>query len=172
MKWKQVPAWDIAFGVPPKNGTQSLKLALKDQDVLYRQGPPPGRKVFVVRHPIERFNSLWRDKCKGKYPSVSTGLPIHGMGVEQLAEYIFSGVNDNHHWRPQARLLGDADAELVALPQFAEWWGEQGFPVPLTQEHTSGNDVVRMRSETMRALRAYYIDDIALYRRAWRGEER
>lgn len=124
MNWLTDKERRIAFGVPPKNGYQSIRKVLNGQSgpvriPLNRLKHFP-RKVFVVRHPVERFMSLYRNKCRDG----ERGLHLdHIASPRALFEHIQTAPPDDH-WARQVDLLAPfhGKAELVQLDRMADWW--------------------------------------------------
>jgi len=74
MNWYTDRSRRYAFGVPFKNGYTSMKKVLNGPQAAIRIAPNHMKnfqhKIFVVRHPLDRFLSLWRNKARD-----------HGQGV-------------------------------------------------------------------------------------------
>jgi len=55
-------------------------------------------KLLGVRHPVERFRSLWRDKCRDG----DVNMPmLNGWDPSTLIEHITQYPTGNGHWMPQ-----------------------------------------------------------------------
>ena len=125
MNWLTDRSRKYAFGVPFKNGYTSVKKVLNGPQGAIRIAPNHlknfRRKVFVVRHPLDRFLSLWRNKCRDH----GAGVAVEGFTMEQLFERIISGTPDEH-WVCQVDMLGKhrKDAELIRLESLGDWWYE------------------------------------------------
>jgi len=148
----------IAFGVPPKNGLHSFWEALRGDDIHRDVNPYKcPRRVFVVRHPVERFKSLWRNKCRD---GEQANLGIAGMTPEQLFEHIQTA-RDNYHWTPQVDLLGGVEAEVVRLEGINDWWAENmGGEFP--RLHSTEGDV-DISPELLEKIRTRYQADLRLW---------
>ena len=146
MKFIKMHEFDCTLGVPPKCGSSAVHACLQERygvdsltnckDVgLVKHELVSGRVIFVVRNPIDRFDSLWRNKCRdgGKL----LGHDIDGMTPAELFGYIKQ--NDNHHWTPQHTLLGDLESRcpvtLVPLDGLGTClWTEFGLGVQRVHE--------------------------------------
>jgi len=165
VKWLRTDTWDIAFGIPPKCGSSSVRAAIVSLGKEYWPTPPTavGRRVFVVRDPIKRFKSLWKNKCRdgGKIRNKKgkEDHPIAGMTPEELFEYIQE--HANYHWTPQHLLLGRVEAEIVRIEDMPKWWaeniGEGEYP---TTNITKGD--IELSPELEEQLREYYGGDYDL----------
>ena len=162
MNWLTNHKREFAFGVPPKNGCNSIRTALAATSQFPPLRTKPGdckQRVFVVRHPVDRFLSLWRNKCR----DAERGLGIHNLSQVELFEHIKKAPPDDH-WTRQVDLLGDVSAIIVRLESMNAWW----------QEHMGGeyphDHATDGRSDISAALHAlvlnHYADDVRLYANA------
>lgn len=167
--------------VPAKCGSQSLKLAafgynrlkqiLDERRRRLRNGgfdigpfTPwevakfQGRKILGVREPVDRFGSLWRDKC------LNVGKTHHriarvvgGMKPAELIEYIARAPFFDSHWFPQSVYLVP-DVTVVPNDMILE---------TLELEHVRHNARPHS-SEPMpeKRIREIYARDVALWREA------
>jgi len=123
VNWLTDKSRKIAFGVPFKNGYTSVKKVLNGPQGAIRIAPHHlknfPRKVFIVRHPLDRFLSLWRNKCR----DYGSGTAVEGLTMEQLYQRIIDGAPDEH-WTRQVDMLGKhrKSAELVRLDSLPGWW--------------------------------------------------
>ena len=162
MNWLTDNSGKIAFGVPFKNGCNSIRKALNgNQDAVrinwhYMKKNFP-HMVFVVRHPVERFKSLWRSKCRDH----ESGPGVERLGKEELFARIQAGPVDEH-WQRQVELIAEfPDAELVRLEDMPAWWSENmGGDYP--HEHITKPDDDFAPDLVARVLE-YYADDVRLY---------
>lgn len=155
----------IAFGVPFKNGYTSFLRVLNAQSAPIRIQPNHlknfPRKVFIVRHPLDRFLSLWRNKCRDH----GKGVAVEGFTMEQLWQRIEEGPEDDH-WRRQVDLLGKyrKEAELVKLESLPDWYYENmqcEFPHEnRTEPYDNISDELRDKILTR------YAEDVELYNAA------
>ena len=155
MFWAWVKPWQLCIGVAPKCGTRTLYQGLLDNfpndgarldkslEMLFNSAIidvlRPGEvaqlalpKIWIVRHPWERFKSLWRDKCRDQGAvemSHRWGRKMAKMDPRQLYNFIKMACNDNEHWTPQCRLMGligrpmvEPGVTLVRTESLSEWW--------------------------------------------------
>jgi hypothetical protein len=135
--WVELKQFDVCYGIMPKNGSSSFYEALRRhyqlpramtkgvhivdacEHLRYVAQPSTNKARFVVRHPLDRFESLWRSKCRDGHGTIG-GHPIRGMSPEQLFSYIKD--NDDPHWRSQHPYVTTLDVEptLVPLENFDE----------------------------------------------------
>ena len=172
VKWIGVdkgPDWGIIFGIPPKSGSSSIRKAILDEGYEYRRVDPKSceNRIFVVRDPIDRFKSLWKNKCRdgGKIRASKNGdnHPVQGMSPEELFDYITQ--HSNHHWTPQWILLGDVEAELVRIEDMADWWDAQNFStVPYPRTNVTKGDI-DLNPALEAKIRDYYRGDYDLLER-------
>lgn len=67
---------------------------------------PDSRRLIAVRHPVERFQSLWRDKCRRlPGPTLNSTEYLRGWTQEQLMDLIESTPFGDPHWVPQQHEL-------------------------------------------------------------------
>lgn len=125
--WVYLKEFDCCVCVPSKNGGSSFRVQLirmRGYDILpttlpvmnefYRDGHGPFHPKEVemlfsdkpqylsVRHPVERFASLWRSKARDR-----NGSPYlaHGMTPDELMDHIETVNDSDWHWRPQIRYM-------------------------------------------------------------------
>ena len=166
-----IPRWGLALGAPPKCGSTSIKRALDHSKVDYEikyahQLPDRLPVVFIVRHPLDRFKSLWRFRCVPGGDMVhGTGRDLHGMTPAQFWRYIRKAPADNH-WVSQTKLLEGREATLVRLDDLEKWW-DLGTPskVPLLRyNETTGDCPTDAKLEA--AILEHYADDVKLFEEA------
>ena len=165
--WLKFHNWDFTIGVPHKNGSTTIKQfiwmnELEDEVTQLKNHQVNGNVYFVVRHPFDRFYSLWKHKCQGEY-TLHRNPEIDGMAPEQLMTHIERGVK-NVHWTPQSLLLGNLDPELIPLEELSNWWSSNGYGELGQFNKTEKLDVID--DKLKERLQNYYADDIVLYERA------
>lgn len=159
LRWISDASRRVAFGVPPKNGTHSFWEALKGDDIHVHVHPYDClRRVFVVRHPVARFLSLWRNKCRdGEQP----GLGVCGMTQEQLFQHIRTA-RDNYHWSRQTDLLNGVECEVVRLEEIGDWWQKNMGGVGFPRLHSTDGETA-IAPELLAKVRVHYLDDLRLW---------
>ena len=169
MRWVTAPdlADKYAFGFCAKSGTSSLNVALAPYGGFLRCVPTDQfeRRVFVVRQPIERWASCWKNKCRdgGKL----AGHEVNGMTTDEFLNYTM--MEDNIHWLPQSTQLkesGVIPTEIIRLESMNGWWrGEFGTYFPCVNASAPGL-YVALPSDTLAILKLYYRDDLRLWENA------
>jgi hypothetical protein len=162
MNWLTDRSRKYAFGVPFKNGYTSLKKVLNGPQAAIRipvnHMKKFPNKVFIVRHPLDRFLSLWRNKARDR----GQGVAVEGFTMEQLFERIKTGVPDEH-WVRQVEMLGRhrKDAKLVRLEDLPAWWWENMQAEFPHENQTAPYDEIdpALREQVLE----YYADDVRLY---------
>jgi hypothetical protein len=170
VKWFYVPEWDTQFAAAPKAGSSSIRQAILNEDLNYvRSLPGAGRSIFIVRHPLARFLSLWKNSCRdGATLAITKGGERHnlkGLTPLQLMRYILN--NENDHWATQTSLLGDTEAETVRIESMSRWWDE--FPhstQPYPRTNVSGGDNPDLGKRLLSVINSHYGEDLELWRRS------
>lgn len=165
MNWLTDRSRQVAIGVPFKNGYTSILKVLNAKSAPIRIQPNHmknfRRKVFIVRHPLDRFLSLWRNKCRDR----GAGVAVEGFTMQQLFDRILTGPVDDH-WRKQVEWLGKyrKEAELVRLEDLPAWWYENMLAEFPHENQTAPYDNI---SDDLRdKVLDYYAEDLDLYNAA------
>ena len=159
-----VPQWNLTIAAPPKAGSSTLKqfFYMNEIDCTYvPHKEVRGPLYFVVRHPLDRFVSLWKGKCRDKRSIARR--EVHGMTLEELMDYIESGATDVH-WTPQTKLVGDLDATFIPLESLNWWWHQSGLGSLGTFNTTEGD--IEVSDDLRQRVLSFYADDIELYHKA------
>lgn len=175
MKVFVIPKWRMIIAAPPKNGSTSVKRALDVGKVAYELKKPhklPDYPVyFIVRQPLDRFNSLWRFRCVSGGDSIhGTGRDLHGMTRAQFWRYVRKAPVDQH-WQRQSEMLDvignvtSHDVTLIRLDDLSKWWKTTPSKAPLHRiNETHGRIISDYRLE--QAILKHYEDDVILYEEA------
>ena len=178
--WFVVPQWNIVLGASAKVGTCTLKKFMQVEGIecnyiphnLVAKSSLPNI-YFVVRDPVSRFQSLWRNKCRdghgGKF-SPSTRYPtwrtLHKASPETLMDFIEDG-NTDAHWMNQSKVLSGLPANLIPLEYLDEWWETQGFgDLRSCKSNVSVKDDTEFSDELIERIKVFYADDVSLYNKA------
>lgn len=165
--WFVVPEWDIVIAVSPKCGSSSFKQffymhEMENVQMIRRYEVNPNSEIyFVVRHPLDRFISLWKSKCRDRARIMDTS--VYGMTQQELMDHILAGRRDVH-WTPQTTLLGDVKATLIPLENLNQWWSDSGYGALCRFNSTDGE--VMLSDELKNRILTFYADDVMLYDRA------
>ena len=158
----------ILLCCPPKNGGTSFyrtMLGVRDGSDRHVYSmieeklltPPQASRrrdvlhVMAVRDPVERFGSLWRDKCERldeNYPQ------LHGMTPEELLGHIQTTVVHDAHWMPQHLFDTHPRSRPMNYIEFGEEYSDQ---------HYNTTRPIDLPHELKEAVRERYRLDISLY---------
>lgn len=171
--WWQIPAWHIIIGCSPKCGTSTLYAAVAKAGVRCHAptlGIGVGQRIWIVREPVERFWSLWKDKClKGEILYVGEKRArLAGMTPEELIDYIETTNKKDAHWDTQSEHEGGTAQVLVPLERFSDWWEEQGYPGPLKTVNRTEKLPMDLSDDLVERIKIHYADDVRLYKQARR----
>jgi len=130
--WYTVKHWEYSFHASAKAGSQTLlKSILHEFNIpdpgmgqrravvhhrLVKTGkvlatPQPEKEAIqFVRHPIDRFDSLWRWGCRDHNQGIPSAL--WDAGPNELLWHIWENLYDNVHWCPQFVVSPYADQRL------------------------------------------------------------
>lgn len=165
MNWLTDKHRHIAYGVPPKNGCNSIRKILNGHMEAVRIESRHMKNfkyiVFIVRHPVDRFLSLWRSKCR----DCEGDLAVDGMSQEELFTYIKTAIPDDH-WHHQALLIRPYQdrAEVVRMENMPAWWARIiGTDYP--HEHRTAPDD-SISAELRAKVCDHYRHDLELYNAA------
>lgn len=168
--WFHNRSRNFFLGASPKCGTSSIKQFIKMHQMVdsfvhlkwWQVGAPV---YFVVRHPLDRFCSLWRSKCRDARFSRHHDV-IAGITPTELMNFIDTGVKDVH-WATQTFLL-DTDntrnAKLIPLEMFGFWWKQSGLG-ELGKYHATEGDV-DIDDDLKARILTHYAEDVELYHKA------
>lgn len=157
--WYYFPQWKFSILAPPKCGSSSIKqfIYMNEIDVLsLRQHQVRGEAYVVVRDPVSRFCSLWRDKCRDGSPIRE---PIAGMSATELMDYIESGV-PNVHWTHQHKMYGNLKPTFIPLEHLNDWWSQYGT---LGIYNATDDEIPDINPKR---IVDYYAKDMSLYTKA------
>lgn len=158
--WYHIPQWDITIATPPKAGSSSLKNFMWENKIECSYIPQKlvkGPTFFVIRDPVSRFCSLWRDKCRDQTNIIDRN--IYGMTPQELLTHIQH--NNDVHWTPQYKLFGNLSPTIIPLERLNDWWEEQGYGTLNQSNMTSGSVDINPKK-----IVDYYWKDMELYTRA------
>jgi hypothetical protein len=164
--WYYFPKWKFSILPPPKCGSTAIKQfiymnCLDDEVLSLRHHDVRGKPHFVIRDPVSRFCSLWRNKCRDG-AKIGDKWPIKGMTPNQLMDYIESGER-NIHWTPQYKMMGNLNPVLIPLENLNEWWSSNGYGELGVFNVTTKDDIVDINPKRVVD---YYAKDMELYTKA------
>ena len=176
MKFIHVTPWNLAIAMTPKCGSTSIYQAIHDEfnctdvrcgdkfDSLSTAQVPAFLPVlFVVRHPLDRFLSIWRQRTLPQYESAS-GKTLLGLTPKQLWDGRDKG---DDHWKSQTSLLGGLreQATIVRLEDLSVYW-QHMTPSKVELPHvniTLPYWPAELDRKFIGKIETYYADDIELY---------
>lgn len=120
-----------------------------------------GQAFFVVRHPVDRFCSLWRSKCRDE--ASIANINVHGMSPQELMSHIENGATDVH-WTPQVELIKNLNPTLIPLESLNWWWHQSGLGSLGVFNATEGE--IEMSDDLKQRILTFYADDLKLYHKA------
>ena len=182
--WLHFPTWNFVIGAHNKCGSTTLL----DNFCTVHQAPPrryerlrweelPSgvRRIGVIRHPSQRFYSLYNEISNGQLGRGPGSLYQQMRGMSEwdvLAKIHELGLDYDAHFQPQSRIgLFHRGVDLVPLPDLDGWW----------QKHT-GRELIHYRdrsqgkpwpvdSDVERRLKELYPSDFMLWERATDGTQ-
>ena len=185
--WYELPDWNITIGAPLKCGSTTIKHFIFINDVPFyhvTHSQVRGDVYFVVRHPVDRFMSLWRQKCRDDSQYIQWGAPINGepkigkpnysrktwdilsnATPEELMDYI-EAENSEPQWTPQTKILGKLDATCIPLENLSDWWTDRGYGdlESARINSTSGTEV--LSDDLTQRILTFYAKDVELYNKS------
>ena len=177
MKCLNVPEWNVTIAAAPKCGSSSVRFALAEafgvDDVerlvycpnvrLLSPELVTGKTLFVTRHPIDRWESCWRNKCRDGGKLSNIDADVHGMTPEEFFE--FQETVDNHHWTPLSKMRKDIRGHILDVPleDLDVAWAALLPQAPKLQKYNQTEGVCPLTPGLMDKLMDRYADDLDLY---------
>lgn len=127
-----------ALGIDPSLGRHVFSTA-QNLIEFYEE---PGQPAFMaVRDPIDRFGSLWRDKCRDGDENMPE---LHGLTPESLMDLIERDPQGNDHWMPQRYWWRDG-VQTINFREIAQCLGLPAMSVNVTKRDETPLPVDRIR---------------------------
>lgn len=175
MKCINLISTGITLCVPPKCGGSSVMASLMSHyDVKALVDVPditliPPCSVStpvmqVVRHPVARFASLWRNKCRDKGRLLGHQEALWGLTPAELLTYVKT--HHNRHWEAQAtvrRELATDDVTLVPLYALSAWWRDNTPYPALERLNLTAGSMYNIDKGLADSIAWHYRDDVELY---------
>lgn len=159
-KFPRVEAWGVTVVSPMKVGRSTILHAVKSLDhTMHAFYAIKGDVIMVVRHPLDRFKSLWRNKCRdgGRVK----GRQLEGLTPEGLFDVILRDL-PNSHWVSQRDFYDNiptrCSIKVVRLENLQQYIAT---PLPKLLNVTTGD--VPMSTQLERAVTKHYAADVRLY---------
>jgi hypothetical protein len=125
-----------------------------------------GHCVFIVREPLSRFKSLWKQKARDEdvlWDDDKEAI-LAGMTPEELMDYIEDPAHLDPHWNTQISQCGAWAHELVPLEKLDRWWIRRGLPALPRHNKTEGE--VELSEELEERVLKFYKKDVEFYKQA------
>jgi hypothetical protein len=149
--------YSAALGIDPKHGNNTFAKAQKKVQ-FFRPDEITLPALMAVRYPVDRFMSLWRNKCRDGDPHLEF---LRGMSPEELLEHIAKKPFANAHWAPQVTWYRTG-VELVDYRSMHLRLGLPGARINTTEAHEDDPDV------EVADVKALYEEDFEL----WKNRQR
>ena len=178
--WVYVKPMDITIGVPPKNGSTSVYDALRrtydstapisgaqwimSSDSCEFVAQPKGlHAFFIVRHPVDRFRSLWVNKCLRAQGKADADVELAGLTPDELLQLIRHDPEGDPHWRSQLSLLGNPEMaiELVPIEHLSG-----ALPLSVWRMNDSNSAHFKLDDRLVAQVKNHYAGDCNLYQSA------
>jgi len=164
--WYYFRDYGFTFMAPTKCGSASIRQfiwmnEIEDRMTVQRRDQVRGTAYVAARHPIDRFCSLWRSKCRDKRNLKDKR--VYGFTPERLMSHIEEG-NKDLHWTPQVTLLGEVEATIIPLAMLGYWWKQSGIG-ELGKFNTS-EGAVDIDDSLKERILTFYADDVILHNKA------
>jgi hypothetical protein len=181
--WHICPKWRMALGAAAKCGSTMLakfveangahRLPVKDARYgreCWTRIPSSYRAVMVVRHPVDRFMSLYANVQERKRQDQNFYKQLEGLSPSAFLDKLVKVSPDlmaDFHFQQQTTIEPpNRDVEHVRLEHFDRWVA-QNLPYAVrprpANESTGGYPV---SEELVQRVIAYYLDDFALWEKA------
>lgn len=158
--WWTVPEWRYTLCTPPRCGSSTILNYLADEGILAYRPPSrdPGRWIMIVRDPVDRFVSLWKQKCRdGVMLTVGDEeSPIAGMTPKELITFIETTDIKDPHWASLTELEGGHSSETLHYSRINKLLGT----TPTMYNKSEGD--LALDAEVERRVREWYADDYGL----------
>jgi len=163
--WYYFKHQHFSLMVPPKCGATSIRKFIEtvqdDEIIKIKHYAVCGKVYAVVRHPLDKFCSLWRSMCRDKIGPQEFG--IHDMTPTELMDHIEGGAKDIH-WTPQIDLHGKLEPTLIPLAMLGFWWKQSGLGSLGKHNMTDGD--IEMDEKLRDRVLTFYADDVILHNQA------
>lgn len=164
--WLYLPDKKINLGVAPKCGSSSIYKAV-GKNYYHPVHFNNVRSIWVVRHPVDRFVSLYENKCVrgGRINRAGEDKGnLKGWSFEKLLRHVESGKEWNHHWAPQKEMEDKKATEFVPLEELDLLLEELGLP--LLHQNVTKNEPYQPSKGQIARIERLYEDDLRLYEEA------
>jgi hypothetical protein len=180
--WHICPKWQMAIGAAAKCGSTALAKAIEANSAHRlpvldaRHGrecwsvvPPSYRKVFIIRHPVDRFASLYANIQQRKRSDQNLYKQLEGLSPWDCFDRILENWNDltyDFHFQPQSLCMGPpGGVELVRLENFEKWWAVN-LPDARPPRKMNESSAVELDDRTADRVINRYREDLEFWRRA------
>ena len=183
--WHIIPSWSAALGAAAKCGSTMLAKLVQGRHRLSVADARHGRecwsvipreylRVAIIRHPVDRFASLYANIQQRKREPANFYKQLEGLSPWDCFGKLIQLSPDltyEFHFQPQHLCLGPAEKIdcFVRLEHFNEWWANNA-PEPAraaTPLRTNESLPVEIDEKTEDRICNRYREDLALWEQAW-----
>jgi hypothetical protein len=174
--WHACPRWNIALGAAAKCGSTTLARLVADNDICKAADPrlvrvgrsdvPKGLEtVAVIRHPVDRFASLYANIQQRHRSRNNYYAQFEGLGPSAVLDRIIEcGIENEFHTQRQCLALGEY-ATGVRLEAFGRWFAAR-FPDAVPPQHLNESRQVDIDDRTAERVLSWYARDFKLWEAA------
>jgi hypothetical protein len=130
--------------------------------------PRSYRQVFIVRHPVDRFASLYANIQQRKREPANFYKQLEGLDpwscFDQLLE-LSPDLDYDFHFQPQHYAVGVLEPEYVRLEDFERWVARE-LPAAIKPERLNESRPVDIDEDTAARVAHRYQQDLTLWENA------
>jgi len=135
--WQICPKWQMAFGAAAKCGSTMLAKFVENNrarrlnvpDARYGREcwsliPRDYRAIMIVRHPVERFASLYANIQQRKREPMNFYKQLEGLSPWECLDTLIQlspALDYDFHFQPQTSIVPARRTEFVRLEDFEGW---------------------------------------------------
>lgn len=147
---------EISLGTSQKVGFGTLNKAKNSLGMLKRDHPLFEERYWFVRHPVDRFRSLY------KYIQTQAELPrlvaLRRRTPYELLEYIEHHWGEDTHWKSQTDHLGEFEAVILPLESMGMF-----LPDFVKRQNVTKSENIELDSRTIDKILELYDQDLQLW---------
>ena len=179
--WQICPTWSLALGAAAKCGstmlaafvTANVARRLNVPDARYGREdwsmvPRSYRQIFIVRHPVDRFASLYANIQQRKREPANFYKQLEGLSPWDCFDKLLTlspDLNYDFHFQPQHFAVGALKPEFVRLEDFDRWVARE-LPNVIQPKRTNESRPVEIDERTAARVANRYRQDLALWENA------
>jgi hypothetical protein len=179
--WQICPTWSLALGAAAKCGSTMLAAfvgankarRLNVPDARYGREdwsviPGSYRRLLIVRHPVERFASLYANIQQRKREPANFYKQLEGLSPWDCFDKLLTLSPDlsyDFHFQPQYLVAGPREPELVRLEHFESWVAAE-LPSAFPPKRANESQPVEIDEKTAARVCNRYREDLNLWEKA------